>query len=301
MAEAASYAVGMDIGGTQIKVVAVTPNGDLLDRETFPTDERSDDWLAHVRAALSGLTERRGSPPMAVGLAAPGLARPDGRSILWMQGRMDVVQGLDWTEALGGGRFIPIINDAHAALLGEAWRGAAAGARHVVLLTLGTGVGGGALVNGRLLKGRMGRGGHLGHMSVKDDPFLDITGCPGSLESAIGECTLLQRSKGRFTATRDLVAAHRAGDAEATNVWLASVRSLARGVVSLINLLDPEIVILGGGIANAGDALFLPLQEAVDAWEWRPTGEATRIVPAALGEWAGAYGAAYSALNWEQL
>jgi glucokinase len=214
-----------------------------------------------------------------------------------MQGRMEAVQGLDWTVHLRASRPVPVLNDAHAALLGEAWQGAAAGCRNVALLTLGTGVGGGVMVEGRLLQGHTGRAGHLGHVCLDTDAPPDLAGTPGSLEDAIGDCTVQARSRGRFTSTRELVAAHLAGDVEATACWLRSIHQLACGLVTVINVVDPEVVILGGGIAKAGPALFEPLERFLDTLEWRPTGERVRILPAALGEYAGAIGAAYYAMK----
>ncbi len=292
------YAIGIDIGGTNIKLVAVTEGGTELARTRTATEDTVEaraDWVARIREQIARVAETQGSPPAGIGLAAPGLAAPDGRTIAWMQGRMEAVQGLDWTEALDLGCPIPVLNDAHAALLGEAWLGAAAGCRNVILLTLGTGVGGGVLTEGRLLKGQIGRGGHLGHISLNPEGPCDIVGTPGSLEEAIGECSLLQRSGGRFASTEALLAAYHAGDAQATEIWRRSVRALAAGLVSLINVADPEVVILGGGIARAGADLLEPLQQHLEAWEWQPTGSRVRIVTAWLGEFAGAFGAARNA------
>ncbi|HZO91870.1 MAG TPA: ROK family protein [Chthonomonadaceae bacterium] len=297
-----SYAIGVDIGGTNIKLVAVTDAGKELARMITPTEDTPEArtvWVRRIREQITQMEQAQGKPPAYIGLAAPGLAAPDGRSIAWMQGRLDAVQGLNWTEALGFVLTVPVLNDAHAALLGEAWLGAAAGCRNVILLTLGTGVGGGVLVEGQLLKGYIGRGGHLGHISLNPDGPPDIVGTPGSLEDAIGECTLSERSGGRFASTEALLAAHQAGDAQATEIWLRSVRCLAAGLVSLINVVDPEVVILGGGIARAGAALFDPLRGFLDQWEWRPLGRGVRIVPARLGEFAGAFGAAYNAFRTE--
>jgi glucokinase len=179
--------------------------------------------------------------------------------------------------------------------LGEVWKGAAAGCRDVILLTLGTGVGGAILSDGRLLKGAIGRAWHLGHISIDPNGERSIFGIPGALEPAIGNYNVARRSGGRFTSTRQLVDAHLAGDAQATEVWLASVNALARAVTSFINCLDPEVVILGGGIAQAGPALFEPLRRILDDIEWRPGGHRVRVVPAALGEWAGTCGAAWHA------
>ena len=195
---------------------------------------------------------------------------------------------------------MPVLNDAHAALLGEAWKGAAVGYQHVALLTLGTGVGGGILCEGRLLKGHLGRAGHLGHISLNPDGPPDTVGTPGSLEQMIGNSTLAARSKGRFTSTEELVDAHLAGDAEASDIWLRSVFNLAAGLTSLVNVLDPEVIILGGGIALAGAALFEPLARYMEVMEWRPLGQRVRIIPAALGELAGTLGIAHYAMHWRE-
>ncbi len=192
------------------------------------------------------------------------------------------------------------MNDAHSALTGEAWLGAARGFKNVIMLTLGTGVGGAAIVDGKLLRGHIGRAGHLGHTSLDKDGPPDVTGTPGSLEVAIGNCTIAERSHGRFKTTHDLIAAHHTGDTIATEVWLTSVHLLACAITSFINILDPEAVIIGGGISRAGNTLFGPLQKYLDVMEWRPGGQRAKIIPAQLGEFAGAFGAAYNALNAEK-
>jgi glucokinase len=232
-----------------------------------------------------------------VGMAAPGLADPGGRCIFWMQGRLDEVQGLDWTDYLGRDGPVPVVNDAQAALLGEVWQGAARGSRNVALLTLGTGVGGALMVDGRLLRGAIGRAGHLGHISLDPGGPPDVTNCPGSLEHAVGNVTVEARTGGRFTTTHDLIVAHGAGDAGASCVWLRSVQALAAAVASIVNVTDPDTFIIGGGIARAGAALFDPLADYLDRYEWRPHGRRVKVVPAALGEYAGALGAAWNGLQ----
>jgi len=124
-----------------------------------------------------------------------------------------------------------------------------------------------------------------------------VTNMPGSLEMAIGDCTVRARTRGRFETTHQLIAAHDAGDAGATVIWLKSVRDLACAVGSFINVLDPEIVIIGGGIARAGPSLFDPLETYLRPIEWQPGGHKAVIAPAQLGDHAGALGSARRA--WE--
>ena len=300
-------AIGIDLGGTNIKVVTVTADGITLTRNQLGFDpEQKMVWADKIRSLVEQIQHETapkkfdatsaaalGMP--VVGVSAPGLAAPDRRSISYMPCRLDGLEGLDWTEFLGADRMVPVLNDAHAALIGERWIGAARGFENVVLLTLGTGVGGAALVDGKLLRGHLGRAGHLGHVCLDPAGRPDITGTPGSLENAIGNCSIGTRTHGRFQTTHDLVAAFRDGDSQATAIWLKSVRELACAIVSFINILDPEAVVIGGGIARSGDALFKPLQRFVDEIEWRPGGHCAKILPAQLGEFAGSYGAAHAA------
>jgi len=287
--------IGLDVGGTQINAAAFCEDGSAQAEETAPTgDEGSRDWLDHTRSVARPLLQRV-SGAVRVRVAAPGLPSKDRSRMAYMPGRLPGLEGLNWQEWLEVDRGVPVFNDAQAALLGEVWIGAARDAANVVLLTLGTGVGGAAMVDGRILRGHIGRAGHLGHVSLDPRGAPDITGTPGSLEDAIGECSLPTRGKGRFASTRELVEAFRAGSPEAMDVWLRSIRALAAALAGFVNVLDPEIVVLGGGIADANEALFDPLQAHLDEFEWRPGGARVRLAKAALGRNAGAAGAAYGA------
>lgn len=290
-----THAIGIDLGGSSIKAVVVLPNGEVLTRQTvsFEDDARMD-WAAKIHG-LTDQLKRPGEPPV-IGLSAPGLAASDGRSIAFMPGRLQGLERLDWTQHLKSLTPVPVLNDAHAALLGECWLGAGKSFTNVIMLTLGTGVGGAAMVDGRLLRGHIGRGGHLGHISLDPNGTPDVTGTPGSLEVAMGNYTIRERTAGRFPTTHDLVAAHLKGDAEASAIWLKSVQALAAAITSFINILDPEAVIIGGGIARSGEALFRPLAKYLDVMEWRPGGHRAQVLPAQLGEFAGAIGAAHNAL-----
>jgi glucokinase len=286
--------LGIDLGGTSIKAVAVSRSDALMSEVGESFVDSKMEWAVKIRSWVEKTRRRfpRGSIT-GIGLAAPGLAAADGLSIACMPGRLLGLEGLNWSKYLEFPSPVPVLNDAHAALLGEIWRGAAQGLTNVFMLTLGTGVGGAAMVDGRLLRGHIGRAGHLGHISLNSIGPPDVCGMPGSLEVAIGNCTVLERTGGRFGSTRELVRAHRRGDADATRVWLKSIRDLACAIGSLINVLDPEAVIIGGGIARCGSALFKPLEKMLDEVEWRPRGSRAKILRAQLGELAGAYGAAW--------
>ena len=294
------WSAGIDVGGTNLKAVAMSADGTVLRRLSHATNDTAgsgNNWAQHGRAAITEIESGVGSTANSIGICAPGLAAKDGRSIAHLPGKLAGLAGVDWTTALARKDVVPVLNDAHAAIIGEAWLGAARDRRHVVMLTLGTGVGGAVISDGRLLRGASGRAGHIGHMSLDPEGTVSITGMPGAIETMIGDCTVVDRTNGKFSSTAALVAAHRAGDADATRVWLRSVRALACAIGSCINLFDPEIVVVGGGIAQAGDALFEPLQRELDRVEWRPTGSRVPVVPAQLGEWAGAIGAARNSFS----
>jgi glucokinase len=295
------YALGIDIGGTNIQALAVTPSGRVIADFLAPTgDTGGKKWIANVQAARERICQTLKKSPAWIGIAAPGLAAKDQRSIRCMPGRLRGLGGLVWRNVFKTSHPLPVVNDAQAALMGEVWRGAARGSRNAILLTLGTGVGGAALVDGRVLRGHIGRAGHLGHISLDPEGKQDVARTPGSLEDAIGECTIFRRTQGRFASTQALVAASARNDADALCVWRKSIQELAAGIASLINVLDPEVVVIGGGISKAGPALFRPLKEYLAKFEWRPGGARARVVPAKLGDRAGAFGAAWNAMHFQQ-
>jgi len=297
------YGIGIDLGGTEIKAAAhALADGALLCQKTAPARDgervgEQPGFLHEAKGLLEQIETAQGARASVIGVSAPGLAAPDGRSIANMPGRLDGLVGLDWGDALGRETPVPVLNDAHAALLGEVWLGAAKGLSDALMLTLGTGVGGAVVSGGRLLTGRLGRAGHLGHISIDFEGAPDICGTPGSLEDAVGNATLVERCGGAYANTHELVDAYAAGDPQAVEVWLKSLRALAAGIVSLINAFDPEAVVIGGGIAKAGEHLFGPLGNLVREREWLPTGEGVVLKPAELGAFAGAAGAVYNALS----
>lgn len=291
------YAIGVDLGGTNIKVVAVAQSGEfLLQTATETGNDNHLQWTENVSMQIKAVESEIGYQTNWIGLASPGIVARDGRSMASVCGQLKDITGLDWADFLQPHR-PKLLNDAHAALLGEVSLGAAKGCKDAMLITLGTGVGGAVLTNGRLLTGNVGRGGHFGHLYLSGVCDSNSPRSPLTLEEAIGNRTVEERSGGLFKSTEQLVNAYAQGDETAGHVWLKSVYQLSCGIASFINIVDPEIVIIGGGIARAGDALFIPLAEYLEKLEWRPQGFQVRVVPALLGSIAGAVGAAYNAME----
>jgi len=289
--------IGIDLGCTYIKGVLIDTDGTLLEQLREETNEQDDQhWKNAVSSMIKNLKGKASYDITAIGLSAPGLANADNTSISFMPGRLPGLENFNWSEFTSERIFV--LNDAHAALMAEAAFGAASGMQHAILLTLGTGVGGGILINGQLYQGLSQMAGHLGHTTVdSDNPNMDVTNMPGSIEDAIGNLSISQRSMGKFNTTFELVEAYKRGESFATWLWLSSVRKLAVNIASSINMLSPEAVIIGGGISLAGDDLIKPLQDFLDLYEWRPGGKKTPVKLAQFSDLAGAIGAAGFALS----
>lgn len=293
----AKAAIGLDVGGTRVKAVVVEDEGTVLDQVVrHSLDKGIERWAEVAQTVVQELIQQYGEE-LSIGVCAPGLGNND-QSCIWnLPNRMSGIEGLIWQQFLGRPRPVPALNDGQAALLGERWLGAAVGRENVIMLTLGTGVGGAAIIDGRLLRGARGRAGHFGHISIRDSGSLDIVGTPGSLEDAVGNQTVSQRSGGLFSDTKELLMACRRQEGKALRVWDQMLSDLARGLVSLINVLDPELVLLGGGISIAGDELIQGVRQRLGTWEWRPGGLGVELAIPKLGEWAGAFGAAARAMQ----
>ena len=288
-------AIGIDIGGTQIKAVLVDAHGQILRREMRPTDDDGTD-AKHFAHRVRELVQELG-PELPVGIAAPGIVTSD--YVHWLPQRLHGIVKLEWTRWLGRSRRVHVLNDAHAAATGELWIGAAMKFTNSIVLTLGTGVGGALILDRKVVRGSTGRAGHFGHMGIDlHSATSSIVGMPGALECFVGNYNIRARTGGRFSSTHELVAACQSGDEGAQKYWLESVRALGLALASLTNVFDPEAIIVGGGIAQAGDALFVPLREAMLAFEWQPFRRGVPVIPAVLGEWAGAIGAAREAFQY---
>lgn len=290
--------IGIDLGGTRIKAVAIDEAGHILHKHYQPTNDGDNAiWKDTIASAIQEIQTKIKGTVSSIGISAPGLPNASNSAIAYMPGRLQGLENFAWTEFLETKTYV--LNDAISAMMAEARFGAAKNLKNVVMLTLGTGVGGAILINGKPYQGAFNKAGHIGHMVIDSDGHTDVTGMPGSLENAIGNCSIERRTSGKFSSTRQLLKAFRAGDSFAAEVWLTSVRKLAIGLASLTNILSPEMIILGGGITEAGTDLFDPLEKYMNKYEWRAGGNKTEMVKAQYGDLAGATGAACFA--WEQI
>ena len=304
--------LGVDLGGTNIKVALVDGQGQILQEASRPTNlprpaEAVCDDIAALCRELAEDREVGG-----IGVGCPGTV--DDRT-----GRVLYSNNLAWAEfAMGDylqaatGLPVRLANDANAAALGEALAGCAKGADSAVILTLGTGVGGGVVLNGQLLTGYTGAAAEPGHMVIRDDPAAPQCTCGrhGCLEAYASATALIRMTREAMQAhpesglwkiaTLDTVEgrtvfdARDAGDAVAQGVVDEYIHNLAVGVANLINIFFPEVVGLSGGVANQGEALLAPLRAAVDPMVFGSAyaDKKTRLVTCTLGYRAGVIGAA---------
>lgn len=296
-------AIGIDLGGTNIKGVLLSNEGKIIHQKQQLTKrdvDLNDDgthWKNAVAKLIHDLKSKSPSAVQTIGLAAPGIPNQSNSAIRVLPERLKGLENFIWSDFLNEEK-LSVVNDAHAALMAEAKFGVGKDVKNIVMLTLGTGVGGAILINGKLYQGHLQMAGHAGHIVIDaDNEDVDITGVPGTLENAIGDSTIQKRSFGKFNSTRELIEDYKSGNAFATFIWLNSVRKLALSIASLCNLLSPDLIILGGGITKAADELYLPLKEFIDVYEWKNTGKDTPIRQAQFSEMAGAVGAAGFALN----
>lgn len=294
--------LGIDIGGTKIKMVVLNEEGTILEQRDVLTEDTGEKelWKKKIIALIEETSERcNPSNPKKVkcGISAPGLVDTENSKTLHMPDRLQGIENFNWSKQLS--RNIKVLNDGHSACLAEYesfYR--SRGVQHFLMLTLGTGVGGGIIIEGKLYQGNLQRAGHVGHMTVDFKGAPTMTNMPGSLEHAMGNFSVSERTDGTYSSVRELVKAYKKGEPKAVEWWLESVKKLAVALASLTNILSPEILVLGGGIAAGADkALLEPLKKYMTDYEWRPGGYKTKIATAKLGAYAGAIGAAYFAKN----
>lgn len=288
------FYIGIDLGGTRIKGVAIDAEGNILHQTYTPTnDGEGEVWKNAIAATVNDLKEKLNTQNIIIGISAPGLPDKDNTAIAFMPGRLEGLENFSWSNYLQNPSYV--LNDGVAALVAEARTGAAKESTNAIMVTLGTGVGGALLINKQAYQGSNNKAGHIGHTVVNCDGDCDVTGMPGSLEECIGNCTVEKRSKGKYTSTKELIDAYRNGDNDAEKVWITSIKHLAMALASASNFISPDTIIVGGGIAEANEDLFVPLNKWFDTFEWQPGGIRPVIVKAIHADLAGAIGAAFFA------
>jgi glucokinase len=281
--------LGLDLGGTDIKL-AVLEGERVAATDTAPT--RSED--GGPAAVLDRIVElgRTAGPVDTIGVSVPGLIDEDGSVLLFpnLYGAWPGTPIRAQLEA-GFGRSVAMVNDGHAFALAEARVGAARGSDDVICVVCGTGIGGGLVLGGHLRLGVQDRAGEIGHQTVVPDGEPCNCGNRGCLETIAG-ARAIARAAGRATFAETLTAA-RSGDAEATAAIAHAGQTTGLAIANLTIFVAPQQIVVGGGVAEAGELLLGPLREEVSrrAANVAPLDQ-IRIVAAELGPLAGAIGAA---------
>ena len=287
--------LGIDIGGAQIKAGMVDEKGAILASRTIATPPDLEGFVPSLHSAIAWLLEAT-ALPAGVGIGCKGIIDPDSTQVEVLPGALHYLQGQRLSELVGLPLDVPVFadNDARVAMAGEMVWGAARGHHDIVMLTLGMGVGGAVVTNGQLLRGHRGVGGHLGHLTVEPDGATCSCGNRGCLETVFsaraieGEAwaavhrgctstlTRLFREQPQLASCRTIFQAAREGDELAGSIVSRAIHKLGAAVAGLLHIFDPELLILGGQVADAGADLLLPLQAEV--WN-RSRGLLGREVP----------------------
>ena len=311
------YYIGIDVGGTNLVAGLVEESGHIINKVSTPvardmTAEQFGAELVRMARRLCEVGEIAPDQVEAVGIGLPGVV--DNRAGLFVQNPNMPFRdkNVPLREMFHREWDVPVFlgNDANCAAVGEYWAGAAKGCDPAVMVTLGTGIGGGMVVGGKLFTGFANSGMEIGHMIIQPNGILCGCGGRGCWErygsaTALIQLTQLEMERDRSSKLWELVEgdsfkvqgrtpfqAARLGDAAAKRVLANYLQGLSVGMINLVNILQPEIICLGGGVSNAEDDLLLnPLRELV----WRGSFDKsnhTRIEKASLGNDAGVVGAA---------
>ncbi len=312
------YVLGVDIGGTNLVVGAVTEDGGMvrgLLTEPTGVPDGSDaviDRILRMTASVIATTraEDRDADLLGVGIGAPG---PLNRA----KGLVIFTPNLRWTnmplrDRIGNALGLPasLDNDANCAMLGEHWVGAAKGAKNAVCFTIGTGIGGGIVVDGKLVHGASDVAGEIGHITIEvngrrcgcgndgcleayaSGPAIARRACEAIEAGAVSEITGMAGNDPSTITAQTVFEAAARGDALADELVRDTARYLGVGIANMLNIMNPEVVVVCGGVTQAGDHLFVPLRREVMRRAFKPAVEACRIVPGALPGTAGVVGAA---------
>lgn len=294
----------VDGGGTTFKTALVDESGRISHIEAFELEHQL--GIPPLREKLNGIFQRRlresnseGHPIRAVGIGCRGIIDSSQVRLITDSGIMNFFSGHSFRELIETDLPMGAENDAVAATMGEGRYGHGARMRNFILLTLGTGIGGGIVIDGKIYKGHTGMAGHLGHMPVNPDGVrcgCGNIGCvetefsAGAFERKIKALNEARGGKDRVRDTRDLFRSAEAGEDDALNLVRRSVFFLAQAISGYANAIDPEKVVLSGGIAEAGEFLMKLVIDALDPILWNKNPREF-VIFSKLGSRMGLYGA----------
>ena len=297
------HAIGIDLGGTSVKYAVVAASGRILCSGEHPS-RAAEGAGAVLEQIVKGIDACRayadaGKLDLAgVGIGTPGVVSPDGRTVLGGAENIVGWENLPLAERIEAATGLRTVagNDANAMALGESLYGAARGATDVVFVTVGTGIGCGVLIDGRLYRGYRNRGMELGHITVKCDGERCACGGVGCLEHYASTSALVRRFRELSGAAeadgREVVRRYLSGDPAAVAAMEEHWNYLSHGIASMVNLFAPQRVVVGGGISEAGTFYLDRLREGVRRQMMDVCGAETELVAATLGNRAGCLGAA---------
>ncbi|WP_445490433.1 ROK family glucokinase [Niallia sp. 03133] len=316
-----NWAVGVDLGGTTVKIAFLTINGDIVENWEIPTDN-SDEGKNITKDIAKSIEEHLAkwnhakSDVLGVGMGAPGPFDYE-TGIIFNTVNLGWPDNFPLKEKLETDLGLPVVidNDANCAALGEMWKGAGSGCTDLVCVTLGTGVGGGVIVNGQIVQGAKGAAGEIGHLtSVVENGALcncGKTGCLETIASATGivrlanemlvdqnvesELRTVVTNSGMMITAKDVFDSAKNGDIVAEEVVEFVASHLGLVLANIANTLNPQKIVLGGGVSKAGDVLLTPVKEYFNKYCFKSVAESTVIDVATLGNTAGVIGAAWLA------
>ncbi len=305
--------IGVDLGGTNLRTALLSKDGEILDKRKEAT-HASDGWKIVIARLVKNIALQReiavmrGLDVAAVGVGAPGVIQMD-KGIVVKSPNFPDWNNLPLREELEKALKIPVVieNDANAAALGEQWRGAGHGIGSMILLTLGTGVGGGIVLDNKIWQGADGMAGEIGHMTLIPNGRqcgCGNTGCLEMYASARGIVQSYREAVGmngpaqtpEITSAQIYLAAQ-GGDAVARRVMKDMGRMLGIGIANLINIFNPQMIVLGGRVKDAWDLFIGATREEIMRRAFQVPAERTEIVQSVLGDDAGMVGAAAVALQ----
>ena len=312
------YAFGVDVGGTTVKLGLFNDEGQVLDKWEIPTvkDNGGEKVLPDIAASIKNKMQEKSitaADLVGVGIGAPGAVNAEG---FMVNGAVNIGWGsFDLAETLKKELNLPVTvkagNDANVAALGEMWQGGGKGYSNLVAVTLGTGVGGGIIIDGRILTGTNGAGGEIGHICVNDSETEKCgcgnTGCLEQYTSAtgiVGSANILLNTTDKpsklrtvqYISAKEIFDAAKDGDELAASLVENHGKVLGKALAQIACVVDPEIFVIGGGVSRAGDILVDTTKKYFLEYAFHAC-RTTQFALATLGNDAGIYGGACSIIT----